>query len=560
MAIMPQKDMFPGSQSKEAIFTVKELLGIPLLREARLLAGEKGIYKALTRVNVIEVADVVSWVQPGEFLMTTGYPYRDEPQRLQQLIPELAKRGVAALGIKTKRYFKEIPPEVVKEAEKHGFVLLELSADTVFSDVMRMVMERVHAQETSRLADLQNRIQSMTRLLMEGNGLHAFLDAMEDMLDNPVAVVREHDKPWLSKSLRSAEPTEVWPLLQSLSFRQIGRGTSNGFMQLQNTLRVYVNTIPAREMRQACLVLLERNRDILPIDSLSVDRLSSLVGLELANVEAVREVEGKYLDQFLQDWLSGKIVTEADWKLRADVCGCVIPEGTSMCAILVGLPTPEDSNNLREIAHRLRSERLRSVEGLLAAPIGDELALVLPIELTSQLESDIEDTSSLLMGRLLEELRTLLGDRELKLYAGRIINRSDALQGSWSQAKRARQVAQVCGLPDDVVSYDRLGVYSLLYLIPSGEEREQFLWRFAMPLQQADRKGGGRLVETLEMFFRCNGNIKLTSEKLYAHYNTIVYRLEKIQTILGVSLDDPEDRLQLHLAMKLGQITPGSST
>ncbi|MDG0813231.1 helix-turn-helix domain-containing protein [Cohnella rhizosphaerae] len=78
------------------------------------------------------------------------------------------------------------------------------------------------------------------------------------------------------------------------------------------------------------------------------------------------------------------------------------------------------------------------------------------------------------------------------------------------------------------------------------------------PLQQADRKGGGRLAETLEMFFKCNGNIKLTSEKLYAHYNTIVYRLDKIQNILGVSLDDPEDRLQLQLSLKLGQISPGS--
>jgi purine catabolism regulator len=58
-------------------------------------------------------------------------------------------------------------------------------------------------------------------------------------------------------------------------------------------------------------------------------------------------------------------------------------------------------------------------------------------------------------------------------------------------------------------------------------------------------------METLEMFYLCNRNIKLTSEKLFAHYNTVVYRLDKIQTILGISLDDPEDRLQLHLAMKL---------
>jgi PucR family transcriptional regulator, purine catabolism regulatory protein len=559
MAMMPRKEITPGSQSEEFVFTVQELLAIPLLKEARLLAGEKGIHQAINRVNVMEVPDVISWVRPGEFLMTTGYSFRDEPELLQQLVPELVKRGVAALGIMTKRYFDELPPKVVQEAEKYGLPLLELPPETVFSDIVRNVMERVLARETSQLADLQNRIKSMTRLLLEGSGLYAFLDAMEDMLDNPVAVVRENDKPWLSKSLRSAEPTEVWPLLQSLSFRQVGRGSSNGFMMLQNTYRIYVNSIPTKRMKQACMVLIERNRDIQPLDALSVDRLSSLVGLELANVEAVREVEGKYLDQFIQDWLSGKIVSDADWKLRADVCGCTIPEGTPMCAILVGWPSPEPAEKLREMARRLRSERLHSVDGLLAAPIGDDLALVFPLGHLSHSDVDREEATAQMIKRLLAELRTLLGNRDLKLYTGKIIERSSGLQGSWAQAKRARQVAEVCGLPGEIVAYDRLGVYSLLYLIPVGDEREQFLRRFAVPLQQADRKGGGRLVETLEMFFSCNGNIKLTSEKLYAHYNTIVYRLEKAQSILGVSLDDSEDRLQLHLALKLGQITPGAS-
>ncbi|RED61695.1 PucR family transcriptional regulator [Cohnella lupini] len=559
MAMLPRNETFPGSQSEEAAFTVKDLLAIPLLKKARLLAGAKGIQRDITRVNIMEAPDLNSWVRPGEFLMTTGYPFKDNPELLRQLVPELVKRGVSGLGIKTISYFEKVPPEVVAEAEKQGLPLLELSGDTLFSDVVSIVMERVLAQETSQLSDLQNRIQSMSRLLLDGSGLYAFLDAMEDMLDNPVSVVRENDKPWLSKGLRSAEPTEVWPLLQSLTYRQVGKGSNNGFMLLQNVYRTYVSHIPTKRMKHACLVLVERNRDIQPIDVLSVERLSSLAGLELANVEAVREVEGKYLDQFLQDWLSGKIVSEADWKLRADVCGCSIPEGTPMCAILVGGRSAEPPEKLREIARRLRSERLRSVDGLLAAPIGDDLALVLPFGQIPLAGTDRDEAVAQLIDRLLAELRGLLGDRELKLFAGRVIERSDGLQGSWAQAKRARQVADVCGLPGEIVSYDRLGVYSLLYLIPSGEEREQFLARYSAPLQLADRKGGGRLVETLEMFFRCNGNIKLTSERLYAHYNTIVYRLEKVQSILGVSLDDPEDRLQLHLALKLGQITPGTS-
>ncbi|WP_168736004.1 PucR family transcriptional regulator [Cohnella fermenti] len=560
MAAIPRKESNHDPRPGDAAFTVRELLRLPLFLQARLVAGERGLQGTVARVNVMEVPDIEPWVRAGDLLVTTGYPFREDQGKLLQLIPELAKRGIAALGIQTKRFIDEVPKEVIEEAERQRIPLIELPPDMSFSDVVRTVMENVLAQEAALLADLQNRISSMTRLLLDGSGLYAFLDAMEMMLGNPVAVVREQEKPWLSEGLRNADPVEVWPVVQSLTFRHVGRGLSNGFVLLQNSFRAYVNPIPAQRMKQACLVLLERNRDIVPIDVLSVERLSSLAGLELANVEAVREVEGKYLDQFLQDWLLGKFVSESDWKLRAEVCGCTIPEQTPLCAVVVGMTDPAPpAEKLRELARRLRSERLRVVDALLAAPVGGDLVLIVPVPESLRPEAQAEASPTGLLQRLLTELRPLLGDPELKLYSGRVAERADRLPASLSQAKRARQVAEVCGLLGEVVTYDRLGVYSLLYLIPSSEEREQFLQRFSLPLQQADKKGGGRLMETLEMFFRCNGNIKLTSEKLFAHYNTIVYRLDKIQSILGVSLDDPEDRLQLQLSLKLGQITPGSS-
>lgn len=560
MAMMPRKEPASGVEAEDSIFTVKELLSIPPMSEASLAAGDSGFFRAITRVNVMEDLDVVPWVRPGELLLANGALFREDPERLARLLPELTQRGVAVLAIKPLGTGEPLPREAIAKADQLGLPLVALHPDTPLPEVAKAVMERVIALETYQLADLQNRIQSMTRLLLDGAGLYTFLDAMEEMLGNPVIVVREQDKPWMSGSLRSADPSDIWSLLQSLSYRQLEPGATSGFALLQGAHRVYVSPIPTRRMKRACLVLLERGQDIAPLDALSVDRLASLVGLEMANVEAVREVEGKYLDQFLQDWLSGKIVSDADWKLRADVCGCNVPEGSRLCVAIVGWHQKEPSpEKLREATRRLRAERLRASDGLLAAPLGNDLALVLPVGQATPAEGNASEALEQLLGKLLAELRATLVDREMRLYAGRIVDRYDGVHASWSQARRARQVAEVCGLPGEVVAYERLGVYSLLYLIPSGEERDQFLSRFTMPLQQADRKGGGRLVETLEMFFRCNGNIKLTSEKLYAHYNTIVYRLEKIQSILGVSLDDPEDRLQLHLALKLGQITPGSN-
>ena len=121
----------------------RDLLGMPHLAGSKVLAGRLGLETAVIRVNVMEVPDVIDWVMPGEFLISTGYPFRDDPSAFAELIPQLVEKGVAALGIKTKRFLDEIPPRVLEVAERYQFPIIELPPGTVFSEVVREVMERV---------------------------------------------------------------------------------------------------------------------------------------------------------------------------------------------------------------------------------------------------------------------------------------------------------------------------------------------------------------------------------------------------------------------------------
>jgi PucR family transcriptional regulator, purine catabolism regulatory protein len=63
------------------------------------------------------------------------------------------------------------------------------------------------------------------------------------------------------------------------------------------------------------------------------------------------------------------------------------------------------------------------------------------------------------------------------------------------------------------------------------------------------------LLATLEMFFTTNGNTFQAAQRLGLHRNTLTYRLNRIQELLGVTLDDPDVRLALHLALKIRQVT-----
>ena len=68
-----------------------------------------------------------------------------------------------------------------------------------------------------------------------------------------------------------------------------------------------------------------------------------------------------------------------------------------------------------------------------------------------------------------------------------------------------------------------------------------------------DRKQGD-LIRTLSGFFDANGNLAKAAADLDVHRNTLVYRLERISELTGLDLNDPENRLILHLALKVQRV------
>ena len=86
----------------------------------RVLAGASGLDRIVTRLNVMEVPDILPWVKPHELLLTTGYPLRDDPDALVALVGELDDRGLAALAIKLHRYLDEVPAGAARRGRPAG--------------------------------------------------------------------------------------------------------------------------------------------------------------------------------------------------------------------------------------------------------------------------------------------------------------------------------------------------------------------------------------------------------------------------------------------------------
>ena len=55
----------------------------------------------------------------------------------------------------------------------------------------------------------------------------------------------------------------------------------------------------------------------------------------------------------------------------------------------------------------------------------------------------------------------------------------------------------------------------------------------------------------MKAYFRNNANISQTARQLFIRRNTLLFRLEKIENLLGVSFDNQDDLFMMNMALRL---------
>jgi purine catabolism regulator len=525
-------------------FTCGDILLIPYFKDAVVLAGANGMQRTITRVNVMEVPDVIDWVRPGEFLITSGFPFRDQPDAISDIIPQLVERGVAALGIKTKRFIDKIPKRALELAEQLDFPIFELPSSTVFSDVVRDIMERVLVQEARELSLLQSRFQKLSQQLLYGKGIEEFLQSLDVMLNNPIILLDDSDHLLLSPQAEQIETLKgdsfMWSQMRDdsnlgISFITIG----------DRRIRVYISAINDKQYNKCLLILLEWNQESSVVDQLTIDRVSVLVGLEMINSNARREVESKYIDQFLQDWISGRIVTMEDLIIRAEACGCPIEADHRLYVGLIRwLDNKPTTKQLLQAVKKLRTKSI--CPHIQVTLLEGELTFIISLPTQSNLNTTLEMISA--------DLRTQFVTEMYSICLGNWVEHPDKVFKSYSDVKKIHHISTICDYREDFVDYKKLGIFQLLYLLPDIEEVKDYRNRYIVPMLEYDNNHNTLLFDTLKVYFKHNKNVKKTSLELFTHYNTVTYRIERVCEILGISLDSGDDMLQLHLALKLNEM------
>ncbi len=141
-------------------FTLAKALEIPILKQCKILAGMDGLNKEIKSVNSFDAPDVLSWLKPGELVLTTGYIFQKDINQIIELTKELAKKQCVGLGIK----LNGIPSDLLQIADQLNLPILEIPPHLSLSDIMFPILKEVIAVQKEQ-QELNARAKFIYRII-----------------------------------------------------------------------------------------------------------------------------------------------------------------------------------------------------------------------------------------------------------------------------------------------------------------------------------------------------------------------------------------------------------
>jgi purine catabolism regulator len=280
------------------------------------------------------------------------------------------------------------------------------------------------------------------------------------------------------------------------------------------------------------MVVRDRAND--ELDMIAIQHAATVAALILLKEKEVYQVEQRLKTLFLDELLTGDADLQRTLMARSRYFQFDLTQGQQILLL-----RQRDQVALSSL-HRWLEEQLSEPRPSgLTVQRAQHLVLLLPSERTEEGE--------VLARRLWEQGQA--DGYDLLIGVGRAYAGWDRLSESYDEAQEALEI----GPPltgRSVVLFDDLGVLHWLHHLPPEVRGRNRFSQAVERLAQEDAERQGDLIETLETYLDAGQNGQEAARQLYIHRNTLRQRLDKIEAICNLKLNDSLVDLNLHVAVK----------
>jgi purine catabolism regulator len=467
---------------------VRDIATLPGL-DLRVAAGAEGLGREVSWLHVSELENPTQWLEGGELLLTTGLGVGELATRQRSYVRRLADHGLAGLGFGIGFNHATVPAALAQEADRLGFPVLEVPYEVPFVAITKTAVSHIASERLEQLTQATAVHERLADAVLKGRGLNDLLGIVCGHLDCSLQLLDEGGL--------------------VISERHSGRRLS-----FEAALEL---PVVAREE----LATLRATRDGPPFgeyDRLVLHHGQTALAFELSRRRAVSAAELRLAGDLLED-LEEDRLDEREASRRMAAFGL---DARRTYAAILALPT--DGLHAEAVRQRVAAELD---------------ALTLPYVSTARLdraaflvEADQDEAVLGLAQRLAHD------GADWRVGIGRPA-RGRELGRSLLEARAALDTTD-----GSVASYRDLGSLELLLNLQDAP-LEAFVDRVLGPAAR-----NSWLLDSLAGLLDAGCRWSEAADRLGVHRHTLRYRMDRLREVTGRHPDDPEQRMELWLALK----------
>jgi PucR family transcriptional regulator, purine catabolism regulatory protein len=543
---MDQRDTAASTSGQT--LTLAELLDDEVLAGAQLIAGRAGLGRSVSAVNVMTVPDIGRWVRQDEFLLATGYPLPRDDEGQGKLLTDLHRLGLAGIGIKLDRYMPELRQEMIDVAERLGLPLVVIPERIRFDDILSRAFATIVNRQASALARAQEIHHSFLEITLAGGGLEELARRLSGLLSDASVVITDPQGTVLTLAGDEAPLVEL-DLLTSDSVEVLRLDRAGLDTDESTGKRWASHEIRAGRLRHGFVVAVEAARPFGEFSMVAVEQAAIVAALEVTRDLAVGAVERRFASNALFELVTGGEFESGEHTTLGSGLGWDLER---QVVVLVGRKEDTgDKSRLSKRQSRLADERaiefwasaVRSRDrSAAAAGLGSELVAAIGA-----------DKDAVAIARSVQAEVAQFTHGEYAVGVSRSYPGPSGISTAYQEARTALRLGHRVSGRSAVTAYGELGLFRLLAQV-GDEELRAFAEETLGPLMRLSDPERSEMFHTLETLIEHNMNMAESARHLHYHYNTLRYRLAKLERLLGPFSTSTPVAIQVGVAMQITEM------
>lgn len=527
-----------------------DLLEDELLDGVEVLIDPTGGRRRVTGMRTVDVSDAVDRILPGELAVMTS------PEVADQLAEGLSRRRPAAVAVRLES--GQVPQVLRRAAEKAGVVVLSLPRSLAHDDLMLLGINRLSAHQTQVLERIDTLHQGLSQLVLAGGDLSEIASHVARVLDVGILVTSTDGREQAGAVTdEHRHALDVHDLVDPTGRIRVERARDT--LALESG-EMRVTRIAAGGTDLAWLVCVSPGRRLTSDDIQSLERAGTVAALLITREHAIAAVENKYRGDFLRDIFVGRAGSPEFILEHAETFGW----GLDRPMVVISAELDPESSAVPNPVSRAWQERFSAAwsqvcrardTSIPTADFSSEVVILFP----APTDEDGRPDEAALRRDVAAVVSGVAGDRgggrrPFSVGISRVVEDLTLLPAAYGQARRATQVGRRITGAKSTTWFDDLGLHRLIALVPDEDELRAFADDVLGELAE-ETDEAAELRTTLQHLLDTNFNVAQAARLQFFHYNTMRYRVGKLERTLGPLTTNPHLRLNVAVALQVLEMT-----